>query len=329
MSIIKLQNINRSFSVYKKSQGLLASLKNFFIPRVVTNVDAVKNVSFSIEEGEMVGFVGPNGAGKTTTLKILSGIIHPTSGDVNVLGYVPHERNPEFQKQFGIILGQKNQLIRTLPPVDSFIQLKAIYGISDEEYKESLDELVNVFDIGDYLETPVRKLSLGQRMKCELVASLLHRPKVLLLDEPTIGLDVVAQKSIREFIKKYNKKNKTTIILTSHYMDDIKELCERVIMINHGTVVYDGKLSVLIEKYAPYKLIKITSTEYFDETKLKEYGELYSFDQFVAVFKVGRFEAKKIAAKLIESNLPIDDILIDEVSIDDVIRQIFQTNGQV
>lgn len=290
---------------------------------------AIQNISFDIKEGELVGFLGPNGAGKTTTLKILSGIVYPTSGEISVLGHTPWKREEKFQKEFALVMGQKNQLARAMPALDGFALIKTIYEIPDDEYAARLKELVDLLDIESALTTPVRKLSLGQRMKCELIAALLHGPKVLLLDEPTIGLDVTAQKSIREFIKKYNKEKKTTIILTSHYMDDIKELCDRVIIINHGAVVYDGKLNLLMEKYAPYKTISITTSELLTKEKLNTYGEVVSNDDFSAVFKIARSEAKHLAARLIESDLHVEDILIHEMSIDDVVRQIFAEKGDV
>lgn len=321
-TIIHIKNLVKEFEVVKKQKGLRASFASVF-RREKTYVQALKNISFDIQEGELVGFLGPNGAGKTTTLKILSGIVYPTSGDVKTLGYVPFERNEKFQKQFALVMGQKNQLPKAMPAMDGFLLIKAVYEISDNDFNATLEELTELLDIKAFLDIPVRKLSLGQRMKCELVAALLHNPKVLLLDEPTIGLDVTAQKNIREFVKKYNKEKKTTIILTSHYMDDIKELCERVIIINHGEVVYDGKLVLLMEKYAPYKTISITTSKSLDLEAVGAYGEIVKHENFSAEFKVPRAEAKYVAARLIESDLGVEDILIHEASIDDVVRHIF------
>lgn len=321
-NVIHIKNLVKEFEVTKKKKGLYASFVALF-KRETTYVQAIKNISFDINEGELVGFLGPNGAGKTTTLKILSGIVYPTSGEVSTLGFVPFKRKKEFQKQFALVMGQKNQLPRAMPAMDGFLLYKAIYEIPDAEFDANIKELVELLDIKNILDIPVRKLSLGQRMKCELVAALLHGPKVLLLDEPTIGLDVTAQKNIREFIKKYNKEKKTTIILTSHYMDDIKELCERVIIINHGEVVYDGKLALLMEKYAPHKTISITTSISNSEEKLKLFGDVVTYEEFASTFKVLRSEAKYLAARLIESDLGVEDILIHEVSIDDVVRHIF------
>ncbi|MES2986202.1 MAG: ATP-binding cassette domain-containing protein [Patescibacteria group bacterium] len=326
-TIIHIKNLVKEFEVVKKQKGLAASFLSLF-KREKIFVKAIKDISFDIKEGELVGFLGPNGAGKTTTLKILSGIVYPTSGEVTTLGYIPSERKEKFQKQFALVMGQKNQLPRAMPAMDGFLLIKAIYEIPDAEFNATLEELTELLDITSFLDIPVRKLSLGQRMKCELVAALLHGPKVLLLDEPTIGLDVTAQKNIREFIKKYNREKKTTIILTSHYMDDIKELCERVIIINHGEVVYDGKLALLMEKYAPHKTISITTSISLHIEKLKSYGELIQNEEFAAVFKVARADAKHLAARLIESDLGVEDILIHEASIDDVVRHIFSQKSE-
>jgi len=301
----------------------MGAVKSFFA-RETLYAEAVKGINFSIEEGELVGFLGPNGAGKTTTLKMLSGILYPTSGDARVLGFKPTDRKKEYQRQFALVMGQKNQLVADLPAMESFILNKEIYEVSDNDFKKTLNELVDVLDIGNILDIQTRKLSLGQRMKCELAAALIHSPKVLFLDEPTIGLDVVAQKNIRDFLKRYNKEKKTTIILTSHYMEDIKDLCRRVIIINLGKVIYDGAIDELIKKHAPYKLLKII----FDENgirrdQVEKYGEVLEFSSYRAVIKVARGDAKKVAIALLSSPLPVDDILIDEVDIDDVIRKAF------
>ncbi|MFA5946253.1 MAG: ATP-binding cassette domain-containing protein [Patescibacteria group bacterium] len=325
MADIEVKNLSRTYEYYRKQPGLLGSIKSLFY-REKLFAQAVKNISFSIEPGELVGFLGLNGAGKTTTLKMLSGILHPTNGEIRVLGHVPSQREKTLQKQFAIVMGQKNQLITDLPAIETFLINKEVYGISDRVFQEHLDELVQLFGIKDILDIQVRKLSLGQRMKCELVAALLHEPKILLLDEPTIGLDVVAQKNIRDFIKKYNQQKKTTIILTSHYMEDIRELCERVIILNLGEIVYDGKLVDLIEKYAPHKLLKVifdgTGVE---RTAVEKFGELLEFAPFACTFKTHRNAVKQLAIALLSSNLPVDDILIEEVAIDDVVRKMFHS----
>jgi ABC-2 type transport system ATP-binding protein len=327
MSIIKVSNLSKTYEYYKKQPGLWASMKGLF-HRDKLYKEAVKEINFSIEEGELVGFLGPNGAGKTTTLKMLSGILYPTSGEARVLGHVPWKREPKYQKQFALVMGQKNQLWWDLPAMESFILNKEIYEVSDADFKKNMDELVELLDIKDILDVQVRKLSLGQRMKCELVAALLHKPKVLFLDEPTIGLDVVAQKNIRDFIKQYNQKNKTTIILTSHYMEDVKELCKRVIIIEEGKIGYDGDLASLIEKYAPYKVLKITfEGEGVKEEDVSKFGEVHQFTPHIITLRVPREKAKDVARDILSSDLPVDDILIDEVDISDVVRKIF-SNGK-
>lgn len=323
MPIVEVKNLSKSYEFYKKQPGLWASFKGLF-GREKLFVEAVKNISFNLEEGELVGFLGPNGAGKTTTLKILSGILHPSSGQASVLGFTPHERQKEYQRQFALIMGQKSQLWWDLPAMESFVLNKEIYEVSDKDFKENLDELVNVLDVKDILDVPVRKLSLGQRMKCELIAALLHKPKVLFLDEPTIGLDVVAQKNIRDFIKKYNQEQKTTIILTSHYMDDIKELCKRVVIIDHGIIVYDGLLEELIKKYAPYKMLKITFNDGdIRKEALEKYGLVQKISSYSAEIEVERERVKEIATEILSSELAVDDILINEVDIDEIIRKMF------
>lgn len=323
MDIISVKNLSKSYEYYKKAPGLWASVKGLF-HREKLFKEAVKDISFSIAEGELVGFLGPNGAGKTTTLKMLSGILYPTAGESRVLGFLPHKRQKEYQKQFALVMGQKNQLWWDLPAMESFILNKEIYEVSDPDFKENLDELVELLDIKDVLEVPVRKLSLGQRMKCELVAALLHKPKVLFLDEPTIGLDVVAQKNIRDFIKKYNEKKKTTIILTSHYMEDISQLCKRVIIINSGKIIYDGQLDDLIRKYADRKMLTVTFNNGGVERKqVEKFGEIVELDQFRVVFEILRDNVKSIASEILTSYLPVDDIMIDEIGVDEVIRKIF------
>ncbi len=324
MSIIEVKNLSKTYDYYKKQPGLKAALKSLF-RREKLFTEAVKEINFSIEKGEIVGFLGPNGAGKTTTLKMLSGILHPSSGEVNVLGHQSWRREAVFQKQFALVMGQKSQLSFDLPAADSFILQKEIYEVSDADYEKRMAELVELLDLKDLLDVQVRKLSLGERMKCELLMALIHNPKVLFLDEPTIGLDVVAQKNVRDFIKKYNALNKTTIILTSHYMADIKELCQRVVLIDHGVIVYDGLLSELITQYAPHKDIKIIFADgEITEAVLTDFGTVLEFSAHSAVVRVGREQAKEVAAKLLSSNLPVEDIEIKEEDIGAVISEVFK-----
>ena len=322
MSIIEVKNLSKTFEYYKKQPGLIASIKSLF-KREKLFATAVNHIDFKIEEGEFIGFLGPNGAGKTTTLKMLAGILYPTTGEASVLGYVPYDRNKNYQMQFALVMGQKTQLWWDLPAMESFILNKEIYEISDLDFKKNLDELTSLLDIKDVLDVQVRKLSLGQRMKCELVAALLHKPKVLFLDEPTIGLDVVAQKNIRDFLKKYNKENKTTIILTSHYMEDIKELCERVIIIDHGHIGFDGNLDELVKNTASHKILKLEFEEKVLKSELAKFGKIKTFNSYNAELEIERNEIRQTASLILGSSLPISDIAISEVPIDDVIRKIF------
>ena len=323
MSVIKVKNLKKYYKVHQKEPGLKGSVKSLF-KREYQSVKAVNDISFSIKEGELVGFIGPNGAGKTTTLKVLSGLLYPTAGDVSVLGFPPFDRKPAFQKQFSLIMGQKNQLWWDLPALDSFILNREIYEIDKKQFKKTLDDLTKMLDLKDILKIQVRKLSLGQRMKCELVAALLHSPKVLFLDEPTIGLDVVMQQKIREFLKEYNQKYQATIILTSHYMDDVKELCDRVIIIDKGTVFFDGLLDEIIKKYADRKILEVTFSKPIEKKDFKTIraAKIKKFDPPRVTFSVKRKSANSAAAKLLES-FPVADLNILESSIEDIIREVF------
>lgn len=329
MSVIEVRNLSRNYEYYRKRPGIGGSLRGLF-RREKLIAEAVKDISFSIEEGELVGFLGPNGAGKTTTLKVLSGILFPTAGDVRVLGHIPFRRQTAYQKQFALVMGQKNQLWWDLPPRESFVLNKEIYEISDSDFSRSLDEFCELLDIGEILDVPVRKLSLGQRMKCELVTALIHRPKVLFLDEPTIGLDVVAQKNIRDFIKRYNEEKKTTIVLTSHYMEDISRLCRRVIIIDLGRIVYDGPLNELVRQYAQHKLLIISfNSGNVLMQDIERYGEVATIESGKAILRIPRDRIKETASAILSSNLPVDDILINEMEIDDVIRVIFSNTANI
>jgi ABC-2 type transport system ATP-binding protein len=256
---IEVIGLSKHFQIPQKSPGFSGAVKNLF-NRTYRDVHAVKDISFNVQEGELIGFLGPNGAGKTTTLKMLSGLLHPSSGQAQVLGFVPWKRERRFQKQFTMIMGQRTQLWWDLPAWDSFLLNKEIFEISDADFKTSVDELTRLLEIQDLLEVPVKKLSLGQRMKAELACSLLHRPKVLLMDEPTIGLDVMMQLKVRQFILDYNRNSKATILLTSHNMEDISEMCSRVILINHGKILFDGPLSEIHDKYGHGNLADVMRT---------------------------------------------------------------------
>lgn len=319
---IDVKNLKKYYKVHQKEPGLSGSIRSLF-HRKYYDVKAVDGVSFEIKEGELVGFIGPNGAGKTTTLKVLSGLLYPTSGSVSVLGYTPWDRKPVFQKQFSLVMGQKNQLWWDLPAMESFILNKEIYEVPDEKFKHTLDELVELLDVKDLLKVQVRKLSLGQRMKMELIAALIHSPKILFLDEPTIGLDVVMQKKMRDFILEYNRRYNATILLTSHYMDDVKELCDRVIIIDKGRLLFDGQLEEIIKKFANHKLLTVVfSKNKIDQEKLAKVGNIKDFEAPRAVLSVPRTAASTAAAALLK-NFPVADLNIEEPQIEDIIREVF------
>lgn len=320
MAII-VDNLIKHYSIYKKEPGLGGSLKSLFNRKYET-AKAVEGISFEIEEGELVGFIGPNGAGKTTTLKCLSGLLYPTSGNLSVLGFTPHKRKKDFLKQIGLIMGQKNQLWWDLPAVDTFMLQKEIYEISDSQYKKVLSDLLELLDAKDIYKVPVKKLSLGQRMKMEIIATLLHSPKVLFLDEPTIGLDVVMQKSLRDFIKEYNKKYNSTILLTSHYMVDVEELCKRVVVINHGKILYDGLLSNLVKKYSPYKDVKINFEKEINPDEFEKFGEVEDYSHPRLELLVKRSDVSTAVSEILGKH-EVEDINIEEPEIEDVIRKVF------
>ncbi|OGE03956.1 ABC transporter, partial [Candidatus Curtissbacteria bacterium RIFCSPLOWO2_01_FULL_41_18] len=252
MAVISVKNLTKTYQVFKKEPGLIGTFKSL-THRKYEKIKAVDDISFDVGEGELVGFIGPNGAGKTTTLKCLSGLLHPNSGQISVLDEIPWQRKSAFLKQISFIMGAKNQLWWDLPPMETFLLNKEIYEIDDRQFKRTLSDLVDLLKVKDIIKVQVKRLSLGQRMKCELIAALLHSPRVLFLDEPTIGLDVVMQNNLREFIKNYNERYQSTIILTSHYMRDVQALCRRVIVISDGKIIFDGQLATLIKKHAPYK----------------------------------------------------------------------------
>lgn len=327
MNCIRLKNLRKEFSVKKKDEGLKASFKALF-QRNYTTIEAVKDISFDIKQGELVGFIGPNGAGKTTTLKMLSGILYPTSGEISVLGFNPAKRKEEFLKQITLVMGQKEQLWSDLPAIDTFKLNKEIYDVSDKMYKEVLDSLIEIFELKEVVNQQVRKLSLGQRMKCEIAASLIHTPKVVFLDEPTIGLDVVMQRKLREFIRKYNKEYKATVILTSHYMDDIVEVCKRVILINKGEVVFDNDIDNLIKRYGKKKQLVVYSKKADDEVfekNIRRYGELIEVDHSKYTIQVERENATKIAADIF-NRLEVNDVDIKDPDLEDIIVKIYEEN---
>jgi len=321
MAIIEVNHLKKYYQVHKKEPGLTGSIRSLF-HRKYEDVKAVDNISFEIKEGELVGFIGPNGAGKTTTLKCLSGLLYPTSGKVSVLGFNPWDRKYPFLKQISLVMGQKNQLWWDLPAIESFILNREIYEIPKKQYEETLEELVSLLEVKEVLKIQVRKLSLGQRMKCELIAALLHSPKVLFLDEPTIGLDVVMQKKMRDFIKEYNRRKNSTIILTSHYMGDVKELCKRIIIIDKGKIVFDGDLQEIVDKYADHKILSIVFSKEIDPKKLEKIGLVKDYDFPRATISIKREAASLAAAELLQ-HFPVADLNVEEVPIEEIIREVF------
>jgi ABC-2 type transport system ATP-binding protein len=286
-------------------------------------VHALKGISFTIQPGELVGFIGPNGAGKTTTLKTLSGLLYPTAGFVEVLEFNPWEKNPDFLKQISLVMGQKNQLWWNLPAIETFELNRAIYEIPSKVYSQNLKELSDILGLGKFMNIPVRKLSLGQRMRMELAAALIHRPKVLFLDEPTIGLDIIAQQKIRDFIYDYNIKFGATIILTSHNMNDIVNLARRVIIINNGGILYDGAFENLISEFAQEKIIKATLSDEKNIADLERIGKIKKLAFPEVVISVPRNVAAVAASELLQ-NFPVDDLTIEEVPIEEIIKKAFK-----
>ncbi|HEY3267953.1 MAG TPA: ATP-binding cassette domain-containing protein [Armatimonadota bacterium] len=325
MPVIQVRDLTKTFFNPKRAPGFGGAVRGLF-SRERTAVTAVDAVSFDIEQGELVGFLGPNGAGKTTTLKMLTGIVYPTSGQATVLGYTPWERKKPFQKQISLVMGQKNQLWWDLPASESFLLLREIYEVPDDRYRKTLGDLVELLAVKDVLSTQVRKLSLGERMKLELIAALLHSPRVLFLDEPTIGLDVVSQKRIREFVKDYNRSQQTTIILTSHYMDDIQELCERVVIIDHGRMVFNDRLAELVSRYSHTRLLKLAFSAPIERADAERFGNLVEFDGISLTLEVPREESVRVAASVLAA-LPVADITIEEMGAEEVIRNLFQRNA--
>lgn len=321
--IIDVRGLTKEFRTHKKQPGLRGAIKGLFRrePQITT---AVNQVSFQITEGEFVGFLGPNGAGKTTTLKMLAGLLYPSAGRASVLGFTPWERRDGYRRQFALLLGQKNQLWWDLPARESLDLNAKIYGIPSEQFARTVAELTELLGVRDKLDVMVRELSLGERMKLELIAALLHQPRILFLDEPTIGLDVVSQKTVREFLREHNVTRCTTILLTSHYMADIQELCERVIIIDHGAIFFDGRLEEVIDRFADFKLVTIR----LDVTQPPPLGDPGRFGEVVESapgtlqFKVKRDRVTTVCKALLDE-LPVADIDIQEVPIEDIIRQIF------
>ena len=319
---IEVDALVKHFRVHRRGSGVGASLRGLG-RRTYETVRAVDDITFSIEAGEVVGFLGPNGAGKTTTLKCLSGLLYPTSGTVRVLGVDPAARSRDYLEQITLVMGQRNQLFWDLPAMDTFHVNQAIYRLSDRDFTEALDELVELLELKDLLSKQVRTLSLGERMRCELAAALLHRPQVLFLDEPTLGLDLHGQTAIRQFIGDYNSRTAATVLLTSHYMADVTALAQRIIVIDHGRLRYDGDLSALVAETAPYRLLRLTLSRQVDIAELERYGELHEpIDGLTVALRVRREATREVAGRVLDG-LPVADLSIEEPPVEDIIRQVF------
>ncbi len=323
MSIVTVASLSKIYPVAIKESGLKNTLTHFW-SRKYREVKAVQNVSFQIQAGEFVGFLGPNGAGKTTTLKMLSGLIHPSRGELQVAGHVPFRRQPQFLSKISLVMGQKQQLLWDLPAMDSLRINAAVYKLREGEFKRRLGELTEMLSLEGKLTQPVRKLSLGERMKAELLAALLHRPQVLFLDEPTLGLDVNAQVAVREFLKDYNQRYQATILLTSHYMADITALCERVMVIHQGKLIYDGALASLMERFAPCREIRVELVQDLPESKLAEYGDIQMIEGREVRFLVPRDQLTSSVAKIL-AQLTVSDLSVSDPPIEEIIGRLFST----
>ena len=323
MSIIAVNNLSKIYPVAIKKPGLKGTLTHFF-RRTYREIKAVDNISFQIQPGEVVGFLGANGAGKTTTLKMLTGLIHPSMGEVKVADYVPFRRQPQFLRKTSLVMGQKQQLLWDLPALDSLRINAAVYNISDRVFKERLRELAKMLAVEDKLHQPVRKLSLGERMKAELLAALLHHPQVLFLDEPTLGLDVNAQVAVREFLQEYNRRYGATILLTSHYMADITALCDRVLLIHQGQLIYDGLLDGLLDRFAPYRQVKVELAESLSESELAQFGQIEAIEGQEVRFLVPREQLTPTISRIL-AQLEVRDLSVSDPPIEEIIGRLFQT----
>jgi ABC-2 type transport system ATP-binding protein len=324
--VIDIRGLQKHYRVHKRPPGLGAAVKALFVRKYET-VRAVDGISFSVREGERVGFLGPNGAGKTTTLKMLSGLLHPTAGEVEVAGRVPRRREADFLKGITLVMGQKQQLLWDLPPSETFAMNRAIYDIPKGQFDETLRELVALLELGELVNKPTRQLSLGERMKCELAAALLHRPRVLFLDEPTIGLDVSMQATVRGFVKTYNERYGATVLLTSHYMEDVVQLCPRVIVIDRGRLIYDGDLRALALKIRPGKrvLVRFHATNGAPPADLARFGQVVSADSGQATIQVAAEEVSGTVGRMLAA-LPIADLTVEDPPLEEVLSELFRTS---
>ncbi len=325
MSIITVDNLGKTYPVAIKDPGFAGTLKHFW-HRNYRQIAAVKDVSFEIAAGEVVGFLGPNGAGKTTTLKMLTGLIHPSAGRVRVAGHVPFRRESAFLSKITLVMGQKQQLLWDLPAIDSLRINAAVYGIPDKIFRYRVDQLTEMLGLKDKLNQPVRKLSLGERMKAELLAALLHQPQVLFMDEPTLGLDVNAQASVREFLREYNRQYQATILLTSHYMADITALCKRVLLVYEGSLFYDGSLEDLLDRFSPYRELRVELKTLPDLRSLSSYGEMAGVEGHSVRFLIQREAMTSTVARLL-AELEVTDLTVTDPPIEEIIGKVFQTGN--
>lgn len=322
MAIIELDNLSKSYRVYQKQEGLWGSLRGLF-RREYREVRAVRGISLRVEPGEFVAFLGPNGAGKTTTLKLLSGVIYPSGGTARVMGFVPWRRENAFRRRFALVMGQKNQLWWDLPAQESFRLHQQIYRIDPASYDRTRDELTDLLGVRDLLKQPVRELSLGERMKMELIAALLHSPEVLFLDEPTIGLDVVAQHNIQQFLKHYQRERQITILLTSHYMKDVAALCQRVVIISQGQIQYDGSLDGIIDRFSGDKVVTLEFGEHQSPADLSRFGQIVECQHPRAKLRIDRTQVAKTLAAIL-SQYSVDDLVVEDPPLEEVIAAVFR-----
>lgn len=321
MKIIEVDHVSKSFNIVKKEEGFMSSLKSLFV-RKHESITAVEDISFDVYEGEFVGFIGPNGAGKTTTIKMLSGIIYPSQGSIRVMNFIPQELKEEFKMNFSVIMGQKNQLWWDIPAIDSFLLYKEIYQIPEKMYRNNIDELSELLQVSHVLNIPIRNLSLGERMKLEIIAALLHEPKLLFLDEPTIGLDVFSRRKIRDFLKVINKERKITIILTSHYIEDIKALCSRVIGIHKGKIIYDGPFESISQDLFDSKMVTVTFEYDAPELDLKRYGQLLESNNNKLAFLIKKNMLNEFGKEMFTGR-SIIDMNIEDIPVDEVFEKLF------
>lgn len=321
MPIIEIENLVKSYRVFQKREGFKAAIRGLF-DREYRDVQAVQGIDLQVEQGEFVAFLGPNGAGKTTTLKLLSGVIYPTSGTARVMGYVPWERNNDYRRRFALVMGQKNQLWWDLPAQESFRLHQQIYHIDPQGFDQTLAELTDLLSVQKLLGRPVRELSLGERMKMELIAALLHSPEVLFLDEPTIGLDVVAQHNIQQFLKYYQEKRRITILLTSHYMKDVAALCKRVVVIAQGKIQYDGSLDGIIDQFSGSKIVTLQLADGTNVDGLETFGEILSIELPKVRFRVSRKDVSRVLAEVLQ-RFSIEDIAVEDPPLEEVIAKLF------